>query len=241
MANPLKDTFDFVITSYAEWVGALRQPWAAAARVLAGETTAEHMKRVTGLWFSSFFLSLIVSLPVYVQFGLKLENMSFQLCVIIAQYLTLLGFAAMFHIALRRHGIRSKFEDTFVLYTVVVAAFGPLVTLVSLPALFRSLLLTSQVKSRALSSFFATAKAMIETSMRPDDTLSTLLVLAAQPFLLVLTMYVLATFVLLLAEHYGAPEATVVRAIAFAFGVLCPALFIVVLLMQQALLLVFIT
>jgi len=241
MANPLKDTFDFVVACYADWVGALREPWSVAARALARGTSEEHFKRATGLWFSSFFLSLVITLPVFVRFGLKLENMSFQLCVVLAQYLTLLGCAAMFHVALRRYKVLSRFSDTFVLYTVVVAAFSPLVTLVSLPALFRGLRLTAEVKSKATSSFLSTAKAMIEAAVRVDTSFSGLLVAAVLPLLLVLTMFVLATFVRLVSEHYGTPEVTVTRAVAFGFGVLCPALFIVVLLMQQALLFVFIS
>src|SRR6266576_3742347 len=105
MPNPIKDSFDFVIASYLDWVAALREPWSAAARVLAGGTTRDHLTRATGLWFSAFFLSLILGLPIYFAFGLRLENLNFQLCAVLAQYLALLGFAALLHLSLRRYKI----------------------------------------------------------------------------------------------------------------------------------------
>src|SRR5207244_523538 len=104
-----------------------------------------------GFWFSAFFLSLVVSLPIYSIFGLKLENLSFQLCAVAAQYLTLLAFSAAFHYSLRRYRIQSDFADTFTLYTVVTAAVGPVITLMALPALLRSLRITAEVKAKHLT------------------------------------------------------------------------------------------
>lgn len=240
MPNPIKDSFDFVIASYFDWYAALREPWSAAAHVLAGGTPRDHVTKATALWFSAFFLSLLFGLPIYFMFGLRLENLNFQLCALLTQYLTLLGFAALLHLSLRRYRITSNFGDTFALYTVIAAAFGPFVTLVSLPAVFRSLLITSQVKAKNLSAW-QTAKEMLAASFAPDDSVATILLMASYPILLLLTIFVLATFVRLLAEHYGAPEPVVVKAVAFAFGGLCPALVIVAMVIQQMVLFVFVT
>src|ERR1043165_1553612 len=199
MANPLKDTFDFVRDCYAEWFRALRQPWSAAARLLSGPDATSRVGRATGFWFSAFFLSIVVSLPIYSIYGLKLENLSFQLCAILAQYLTLLGFSAAFHYSLRRYRINSDFAETFVLYTVVSAALGPVITVMALPAILRSLRLTSEIKAKHLT-FVGTVKETVLAVLHVDNSVASILVMAIEPFMAVLGMFVLSTFVQLLAE-----------------------------------------
>lgn len=240
MANPLKDTFDFVRECYTQWFRALRHPWSVAAHLLAGDAAPDRIGRAIGFWFSAFFLSIIVSLPIYTMYGLKLENLSFQLCAVLAEYLILLLASAAFHYALRLYRIESVFSETFTLYTVVTAALGPIITFLALPALLRSLRITSHIKASNMS-FVHTAQETLRAMFSVDSNLSTLLVLALDPVMTILGLFILSTFIQLLAEHYGAQEATVVRAISFASGVICPVLLVAVITLHQALLFAFVS
>jgi hypothetical protein len=121
----------------------------------------------------------------------------------------------------------------------VTAALGPIITVIALPTLFRGLRITAAVKASHLS-FIGTVKATVGAMLRVDDTIASLLVMASQPLLAVLGLFTIATFIQLLAEHYGVPEGAIIRPIAFAFGVICPLVILAVLLLQQALLFVFI-
>lgn len=80
MPNPLRDSFDFVIESYEQWLHALKSPRSAVRSALRQPSRREKIRAATNLWFAAFFLSIILSLPVYYGFGLKLENVSFQWC-----------------------------------------------------------------------------------------------------------------------------------------------------------------
>lgn len=234
MADPLK----MVIDTYGEWWRAVRSPWQATVTALAGRSSKEHIRRANSVWFAAFFLSLVITLPLYTLFGLPFEKIGFQLCAVLAQYLSLIAFAYAFHLSLVRHRINSRFPDTFALYTIVTAAIGPFMALVSLPYLTRCLTIAEEVKKKKLDTMSGITELMRQIAT-PDTRVSSLVVMAAQPLMILLSFWLLASFVGLVAEHYGAETRQVVRAVAFAVAVPCAVISVSVLALQHVLLFVF--
>jgi hypothetical protein len=87
MANPIEDTFTFVLERAENWFEALKHPKRVAYELVAKlGSPSERRRAVTSLWFSSVFLSVVVLLPITYDYGLKLENISFQVVALLLQY-----------------------------------------------------------------------------------------------------------------------------------------------------------
>jgi|ERR1043165_2230924 hypothetical protein len=239
MANPLRDAFDFVIASYGEWFAAVRTPWACAARTLAGDNDEEHIKRATAVWFASMFLSLVITLPIYRIYGLRLENVGFQLTFVLVQYLALVTLAFIIHRGCLLAHIPSRFSDTFSLYTVVVAAASPFITLLRLPSLQQALYAIMRVKARHLSGL-AAAEALVNAPVDPRNNLTTAADTVADPLLMALLLFVGATVIVLIAEHYGVEERRAVRGMAMGLTLFWLPLGIIFAALQQTILYIFV-
>ena len=220
MANPLRDSFDFVIESADHWVQALRNPRAAVKSALRLPSRREKIRAATNLWFAAFFLSMIVSLPLYYGFGLKLENVSFQIAYVVGQYLIIAAVSALLHVGFRVYKIASRLTDTFVIMTVLWSIVMPFMTFFSLHNERRILANLSGSKQRglSLSNVAATMFEPIQTPMGPIETIFSIV---AAPLSAILGIVAVAMIVRAVAEHYHAPIQQTIR--AFTFGVLVVA------------------
>jgi hypothetical protein len=219
LANPLEDSFNFILDRAEIWFAAFRNSDRVATTLFAEHSTVRaRVRAVTTLWFGSFFLSLVIASPAYYGHGLK--DPTFHLTTVLAQYGGLLLTAWCFHRALRIYGVQSQWADTFVLQTTVSAGLAPLFTLAALPGKLRMLEMLVTAKEQKIGLRQLIVQAVWE-SRTGDGTLE-IANAVATPVILAILAVGSARLAPILIRHYAAERWKVVRALAFASAVLAP-------------------
>lgn len=220
--NAIRNALTFVVESYEQWFRALRSPNSAVRGALRHPRREDKIRAATDLWFAAFFLSLLISLPIYYGYGLKIENASFHLCyVVVAQYSILAIVAYLLHVGFRVYGVDSRATDTFVIVAVLTAVTMPFLTLFALPSERRLLSIIRIMRTERLS--FTELLQIHGQSIAESVTgVEAFLEALGRPFALLTGMGVLALFVRTAADHYRAPIPRVLRALTFSALVVAP-------------------
>ncbi|HEV8435385.1 MAG TPA: hypothetical protein VGR95_18395 [Thermoanaerobaculia bacterium] len=226
MGNPLEDTFTFALDRVERWWASLWDMSGVAARLLAENVTnAQRVRAVASLWFSSLFLAILVTLPAYSYYGLKLDNLSFQLSYMLLQYVVLLSFSWALHKALQLHGVKSNYAETLTLYSVITAALAPVLVLVALPGNMHLLGIVSAAKAGKAGPLAAMYQTVTSFN-NPNNGVWQVLAAALGPPLIALSCIVMGATIRMFATHYSCEEWSVARAFACAMMVILPIPFV---------------
>ena len=120
--------------------------------------------RVVKVWVASFIVDFICHYPTYALYDLNYDDPMFIAATFFVATMTLVGSGVTTHLMLKMVGVSSDANSTLKLYTVMVAAYAPLETLLSLPVAARSLSLLHTLRihrvemSAAARSFIAFAQ-----------------------------------------------------------------------------------
>ena len=227
MGNPLEDSFTFTLDKAELWWSSIRDTGGVAERILADNATSRlRVRAVAGLWFSSAFISIIISLPAYSFYGLKLENLSFHLSFVLFQYVVLLVLSWILHQSLKLHKVASDYVETLTLYSVIAAALTPIHVLLMLPSMMHMLSIISATKAEK-SNPFGVITRVIASFNEPSNSVLIVIVALIMPPVMAGSIIALAATVRIFCKHYLADEWRVVRAFACALIVLMPIPFIV--------------
>jgi len=241
MGNPLEDSFNFVLDKAELWWASLRDTKGVATRLLNENPTDRlRIRAAASLWFSSAFLSAVVSLPAYSFYGLKLENASFQLSFLTFQYAGLLVFSWFLHRAFLLYKIPSRYVDTLVIYSVVGAALAPLNFIATLPSTFRILGVISAAKGHKAGPLVALGDVFREFN-QPSNEVLTVIIAVVMPPVIAISMFAIGAMLRMFALHYSADEWRIVRSFAFAMMVLMPIPFAIIVVAGMSLFYVFVT
>jgi len=240
MGNPLEDSFVFVLDRVEVWWASLRDMPGVARRILDENPTPRlRVRAAASLWFSSAFLAMIVTLPAYSFYGLKLENASFQISMLMFQYFAFLFFSWFLHRGLKLYRIQSNYVDTLVLYTIVGAALAPLNALASLPGSMHILSVIRESRAAQTGPFVALGRVWISFN-RPSSDILMIAVSIIAPPLIALSVVAIGVTIRLFATHYAVAEWDVARAFSCAMLVLMPVPFLLLVLSSVSIYYVFV-
>lgn len=173
--NDLTLAMNAIIDVFVEWLEYARHPFLACNRLLGDyETGQVRLKRAMKIWVSSFIISVVVLTPLYNRAGIGLVTLGFHLSLFLFVTVALLAASGAIHIGLRWDGVKSRFEDTLLIYSLFFGTFSPLFCLLSYPSL--ALMLSSLMVSKAhhLGSW-ETAVAVSKAFSAPSPVASILL------------------------------------------------------------------
>jgi hypothetical protein len=218
----LSDELSGVLDTFVAWFDCVRHPYLSCEKILRARVS-ERIKitRALKLWLVGFIIHIILRIPALQHAGIDWSSSGFQLANTVLFLLALLLAAVLAHFGLRWRGIPSRFTETFVIYTVLLAVFLPLNTLLFYHTNFEQSSLLREIKVRDLGFF----EALRFFSLFPD---------ASRP--LVFRVYQAITWPLFLASWsafvvmfadlagrlYKVERYRVITAFGLAFGVLFP-------------------
>jgi hypothetical protein len=134
--NELTSALSGLIDIFVEWVEYVRHPFLACDRLLVDyETDQVRLKRAMKIWLSSFIISVVVLTPLYNRGGIGLATLGFHLSLFFFVTLALLLTSGAIHIGLLWDGVKSRFGDTLLIYSLFFGTFSPLFSLLSYPSL----------------------------------------------------------------------------------------------------------
>jgi len=143
----LSKSLEFLVEAFLEWVRCLRSPIKTARTILSeARDDLDAIRQAMKLWIVAFVLGALLQAGVYRLHGITLSDVSFYLNTGMLLLLMLFAFVLALHFGFRVFGLRAPFRDTFVVYTVLLAALSPFLAILSLPSSFRLLGVLSTLK-----------------------------------------------------------------------------------------------
>ena len=215
----MRDAADFPAIGYAAWVRVLRHPHETASRLRAG---SPPLMRAPIAWVVSIALSILMSTLAYYSYGFTVRNVCIYLSAAVTLYAALVVLAYLLHRALLIYKLPSRFTETFYLFTLVIAPFAPFVTLVSLPGIHR--LTTVPVDQHPTLTQFLKYTWSLATTL--DGAPMTMVIAVLHPFVVVTGLFLLATFIVLIAGYYDVDERRTTHAVAFGLAVFPPLMIV---------------
>jgi hypothetical protein len=214
----IRKGLDVIADLLVQWVQYIRDPRGNAIRLLAEpETEQSRIKHAVGIWLISFVLSLLILTPVYSSVGIGFKNFEFQLVAFLFLTGALICAGACIHIGFKRYGLRSKFGDTLLVYTVFFGCYTPLFNLLGYPYLYATFRALRQAKAEQLGPYDAAVKVFSNVtsaaSVRVVGPVASMLIMFAG-FLL------LAVFADTIADYYGTTRKQILISLSFSISIL---------------------
>ncbi len=217
--NDLTSALNAIIDIFVEWLEYVRHPFLACDRLLVDyESDQVRLKRAMKIWVSSFIIGIVVLTPLYNRAGIGLATLGFHLSLFLFVTLALLLTSGAIHIGLRLDGVKSRFGDTLLIYSLFFGTFSPLFCLLSYPSL--ALLFSSLRVSKAhhLGSW-ATAEAVSKALSAPSQ-IAGIFIQFQHALTVVASLALSGMFAEAVAKYYQTDRPRVLSSMSFSIAVL---------------------
>jgi hypothetical protein len=218
--DDVRKGMDALADLLVQWIQNIRDPRGNAIRLLAEvEPEQLRIRRAMGIWIISFVISLLILTPIYSSIGIGFKNFEFQMVAFLFLTLSLVGAGACIHVGLNRYGLRSKFGDTLLIYTVFFGSYTPFFNLLGYPHFYNLVQALRQAKSEHLGLYDATAKVL---TLSDSATSISFLTPVGSMLLYVATAWLMGTMAGTVAEYYGTTREQILISLSFSLSVLAP-------------------
>jgi hypothetical protein len=129
----LGDTLQWLFDAFRVWLRCVARPVATLNETLTEVTDENHLSAATKIWVASLLISLIISFPLLKLYGIEWDNFGYHLSSWVTTIIGLVVAAFIFHQILLALKLKSEFVRTLVMYSVPVAAFAPVFSLLTYP------------------------------------------------------------------------------------------------------------
>jgi hypothetical protein len=218
--DDIRKGMDAIADLLVQWIQYIRDPRGNAIRLLAeAEPEQSRIKHAIGIWIIGFVLSLLILTPVYSSVGIGFKNLEFQLVAFLFLTAYLICAGACVHIGLNRYGVRSRFGDTLLVYTVFFGCYSPLFNLLAYPytyVIFRGL---RQAKSEHLGLYDSALEVFISGTQSSAVSVRLLGPLGSM-LLFPVILLLIGTFAGTIADYYGTTRKLILISLSFSLSVL---------------------
>lgn len=140
--------YEFLISFWVDWVDCIQSPLVTCRRILdSAISDKEKILFAFHTWFIAFLLSLSLEIPIYYNYGIKLEK-SFIFSYCVSGFIILIIYSFLMHFCFLVFRIKSKFIETLVIYTSLMGAYSPFILLLGYPSIFYNVLLIKAIKDK---------------------------------------------------------------------------------------------
>ena len=126
-----KENFADFLDIFSEWFSVARHPIENCLALLAIHGERDRYKQIKRLWVASFVIILVVSLPLYHQFGIEWNTMGYHLVNLLCFSFLLMVSAFTTQIGLRIYRVRAPFSDIAAMWTAFFACYQPIVAVLA--------------------------------------------------------------------------------------------------------------
>jgi hypothetical protein len=216
--DDIRKGMDAIADLVVQWLQYIRDPRGSAIRLLAeAEPEQSRIRHAMGIWIISFVLSLLIVTPVYSSVGIGFKNFEFQLVAFLFLTGNLICAGACIHIGFNRYGIRSKFGDTLLVYTVFFGCYSPLFNLLEYPNLYATFRTLRQAKAEHLGLYDAAVRVLSShqssASLRIVGPVGSMLINLAAVLLA-------GAFAGTVADYYGTTRKQILISLSFSMSIL---------------------
>lgn len=143
-------SFEFLVDAFITWTASVRNPSQMCRLILSeAQDEPDAVKRAIKLWVTSFLVTLFLQGWAYQLHGIGFGNISFYLSSGFFVLAVLLVMVVSIHYGFIFLKLSTPFRDTFVVYTVFVSAFSPIVGILVSPSLAQQLGALKTLKSQS--------------------------------------------------------------------------------------------
>jgi hypothetical protein len=196
----LDEALEWLLNAIQLWLQCLARPVATLNDILLEGTDEKHLSAAAKVWVPSLLISLIISFPVLKAYGIEWNNVGYHLSTWTTTIIGLVATAFIVHQMLLWLKLKSEFVRTLVIYTVLVATYAPVSSLLTIPATLYNFAAVQDFKQHS-TAIDQAAIEYFRKGMNP--TVLGGVTFAASLFATVFSMGVLALFAESMSQWYG--------------------------------------
>jgi hypothetical protein len=217
--DDIRKGMDAIADLVVQWIQYIRDPRGSAIRLLAEvEPEQSRIRRAMGIWVISFVLSLLILTPVYSSVGIGFKNFEFQLVAFLFLTGTLICAGACMHIGFNRYGIRSKFGDTLLVYTVFFGCYSPLFNLLGYPYLYAIFGALRQAKAEHLGLYDTPVR--VFSSLQSSAASVRIVGPVGSMLINLAAILLIGAFAGTIADYYGTTRKQILLSLSFSMSIL---------------------
>jgi hypothetical protein len=130
----LGDALQWLFDAIRAWLQCVARPVATLNAIVPETTDENHLSEAAKVWVPALLISLIISFPVLKFYGIEWNNVGYHLTTWTTTIVGMVGTAFIAHHILLGLNLKSEFVRTLVLYTVPVATYAPVLSLLTVPS-----------------------------------------------------------------------------------------------------------
>jgi hypothetical protein len=197
----LGDTLQWLLDAVEMWLQCATKPVATLNDILPEVTDEKHLSAAAKVWIPSLLISLIISFPVLKIYGIEWSNVGYHLCTWITTIIALVATAFIFHQVLLLLHLKSDFIRTLVIYTVLVATYAPVTSLLLVPSTVFNFAAVSDFKQHPVA-INAAMVAYFQKASNPTSFFSGVMMVTSA-FISVFSLGILALFAESISQWYS--------------------------------------
>ena len=130
----LGDALQWLFDAIRTWLQCVARPVATLNAIVPETTDENHLSKAVKVWVPALLISLIISFPVLKFYGIEWNNFGYHLTTWTTTIVGMVGTAFIVHHILLWLKLKSEFARTLVIYTVPVATYAPVLSLLAVPS-----------------------------------------------------------------------------------------------------------
>lgn len=198
----LDETLQWLLNAVQLWLRFLARPVATLNDILLEMTDEKQLSAAAKIWAPSLLISVIISFPVLKSYGIEWHDAGYHLSTWMMSIVSLVAPAFIVHQVLLWLKLKSEFVRTLVIYTVLVTIYGPVSSLLTIPATLHNFAAVQDFKQHSIP-FDQAVVQYFRKVINPDPTIFEGVRAVAAQLLSFFSMGVLAFFAESLSQWYG--------------------------------------
>jgi hypothetical protein len=146
----IDEALQWLLNAIQLWLQCLARPVATLNDILLEGTDEKHLSAAAKVWTPSLLISLIMSFPVLKSYGIEWNNVGYHLSTWTTTIIGLVGTAFIVHQMLLWLKLKSDLVRTLVIYSVLVATYTPVTSLLAIPSTLHNFAAVQDFKAHTI-------------------------------------------------------------------------------------------
>ena len=210
----LGDALQWLLDAVQIWLQCAARPVATLNAILLKATNEKQLSAAAKVCVPSLLISLIVTFPALKFYGIEWSNLGFHLCNWTTTIIALVATAFIIHQVLLALRLKSEFVRTLFIYTVLVATYTPVTTLLAVPMTLYNFAAVYDLKLHPVAIYTAVIAYFHNTTKLPSFFFS--IIDVSSIFSSLLSFAILALFAEYISQWYSNNRFKCYSAVAFS-------------------------
>lgn len=140
--------FSYINKLLMDWINCIQYPLLTCRKILKLKSNNEKFYISFRIWITSFVMSFCLEFPILYYHGINKEY-SFYISYTLIGTFSLILSSFILHITLLLFNIKSKYNEIFVVYSVIIGTYAPFLLLSSYINIFGVVHFLSVIKSKS--------------------------------------------------------------------------------------------